>query len=72
MLSSAAFDITVIQKGDTYVVSGKDALALHAKLLALPPDTRNLIIGEVKNGAFTLQKAPVSSQAQPQAASAAG
>lgn len=54
--SSNPFEVTIIQKGDSYHVSGRDAAALHAKMASLPVDAQNLIVGPLQNGMFTLQK----------------
>jgi hypothetical protein len=51
-----AFDITVTQQGEIYTVSGKDAPKLHAKLQTVPEEAKNLKVGEMKDGAFTLEK----------------
>jgi hypothetical protein len=52
----SSFDVTIVQQGDTYIVSGKDAGALHAKIATLPPASRNLVVGPLTDGTFTLQK----------------
>lgn len=53
---SYAFDITVTQRGDTYIVSGPGTEALYAKMQTIPPEARNLLISALENGIFTLQK----------------
>jgi hypothetical protein len=53
---AASYDITVTQKGSQYVVSGKDAPALHAKISGLPPDAKDLEVGALENGTFILRK----------------
>ncbi len=50
------FDITVIQRGDVYTVSGKSAMALYEKLQQIPPEAQTLEVGELKKGGFTLRK----------------
>ncbi len=52
----AKFDITVIQRGDIYMVSGKSAQALYEKLQQIPPEAQTLEVGELKKGSFTLRK----------------
>lgn len=55
-MDSKNFDLTVVQKGDIYVVSGDGAVALYHKLQMIPHGARTLAIGPLKNGTFTLRK----------------
>lgn len=65
------FDITVTQLGTVYTVSGPGAAALHAKMQEIPPEARNLKVGELKDGAFTLEKIALpGSEQQPANANA--
>ena len=50
------YDLTITQTDGVYVVSGKDAGALHEKMQDLPDDAKDLIIGDIDAGQFTLQK----------------
>lgn len=52
-----SFDLDFTQAGDEYVVSGKDAGALHTKMQEIPEEANEYIIGDLKeDGTFTLQK----------------
>jgi hypothetical protein len=54
---ASSLDIAVVQAGaGMYTVSGKDAPVLHAKLQELPEGARDLIVGDLKEGSFTLKK----------------
>ncbi|MFW0777956.1 MAG: hypothetical protein ACN2B6_09605 [Rickettsiales bacterium] len=50
------YDLTITQNDGVYVVSGKDAEALHEKMQGLPEDAQDLIVGDIDAGQFTLQK----------------
>ena len=56
MAQTNSFDIIVTQVGDIYTVSGKDAVSLYTKLQQMPPGAKNLEVGKLKDGAFTLRK----------------
>jgi hypothetical protein len=58
LFKASSFDIMVtrLDAAGTYHVSGKDAALFHAKLNQSPHETAELIIGELKNGSFTMQK----------------
>ena len=55
----AGFDITVVQVGEEYIVSGADASALHEKIVSVPPEAQNLIVGPLQDGKFSLRKIAV-------------
>jgi hypothetical protein len=71
-LSKNGFDVTVVQKGEQYIVSGKDAVALHTKMIH--EGARDLVIGELKDGSFTLQKvnAAAAGYSEPKTQATAG
>ncbi len=50
------FDITVVQVGDEYIVSGADAAALYEKIVSVPAEAQNLIVGPLEQGKFSLRK----------------
>ena len=54
--SSMDIVVTRLDLNGLYNVTGKDAPAFHAKLKQLPAEVTDLSVGELKNGAFTLQK----------------
>jgi hypothetical protein len=54
---ASSLDIAVVQAGaGLYKVMGKDAPVLYAKLQELPEGARDLIVGELQDGTFTLKK----------------
>jgi len=48
--------VTRMDLNGMYSVSGKDAPAFHAKLKQLPREVSDLVVGDLANGSFTLQK----------------
>lgn len=56
MFKSTSYDVQIVQQGDIYSVSGKDAQLLHAKLQSVPAESRALEVGALDNGTFTLKK----------------
>lgn len=61
----SSFDIVVarLDLDGLYMVSGKDAAVFHAKLMEIPKEAQDLIIGELKDGKFTLKKSSASGNA---------
>lgn len=59
---ASSLDIAVTQSGSNglYTVSGKDAPTLYDKLKQVPENVRDLVVGELKDGTFTLEKVNAS------------
>lgn len=66
LFKAASLDIVVtrMDANGLYNVSGKDAVLFHAKLKQLPAEVSDLIVGDLKNGAFTLKKTVADGSAQ--------
>ena len=58
LFKASSFDITVTKMdlNGHYKVSGKDAAVFYAKLKQIPTEVGDLILGELKDGTFTMQK----------------
>lgn len=55
------FEVSITQEGHhTFLISGKDAEKLHAKLKSAPATCKYYTIGKLENGAFPMEKIAAS------------